>query len=138
MLVINSTCYSVMMLRRYIAPSPDEHNFPTDHHTVEFCIHTKFKRTKPVRRVVFDFNKTNFPALCRGLSEAHLDITTTNNIDECWEQWKDAFLSVVESFVPTKLVKDNNSPPWIDGEVRHLIRKKYTALRHSARRLHAR
>ena len=40
------------------------------------------------------------------------------------------FLSIVTTFVPTKLVPDTNSPPWIDGEVRHLIRKKYTALRH--------
>jgi hypothetical protein len=37
--------------------------------------------------------------------------------------------SVVSSYVPTKVVKDTNSPPWIDGEVRHPIRKKYTALR---------
>ena len=82
-----------------------------------------------MRRAVFDYNKTDFSALRRALSEAHLDIPLTNNIDECWEQWKDAFLSIVTSFVPTKLVQDTNSPPWIDGEVRHLIRKKYTALK---------
>ena len=44
-------------------------------------------------------------------------------------QWKDKFLSIVTSFVPIKTIQDTNSPPWIDGEVRHLIRKKYTALR---------
>ena len=82
-----------------------------------------------MRCVVFDYNKTDFSALQRCLSEAHLKIPFTNNMDKCCEQWKDAFLSVVTSFVPTKLVKYNNSPPWIDGEDRHLIRKKYTALR---------
>ncbi|CAB3998405.1 Hypothetical predicted protein, partial [Paramuricea clavata] len=35
-------------------------------------------------------------------------------------------------FVPTKNVKDANSPPWIDGEVMHFIRKKYSALRNIA------
>ena len=44
-------------------------------------------------------------------------------------QWKDKFLSIVTNFVPIKTIQDTNSPPWIDGEVRHLIRKKYIALR---------
>ncbi|XP_028413970.1 uncharacterized protein LOC114536830 [Dendronephthya gigantea] len=110
--------------------SPDEHNFPTDHYIVEFSIRMKFTRAKSIRRVVFDYNKTDFCALRKALSEANLNISPTNNIDECWEQWKDTFLSIVHKFVPTKLVHDINSPPWIDGEVRHLIRKKYTALRH--------
>ena len=30
---------------------------------------------------------------------------------------------------PTKTVHDTNSAPWIDGEVRYLIRKKYAALK---------
>ena len=51
-------------------------------------------------------------------------------MDECWEQWTNTFLSIVTTFVPTRLVPDSNSPPWIDGEVCHLIRKKYTALGH--------
>ena len=110
--------------------SSDEHNFPTDHHIIKFSIRTKFTKAKPVRRIVFHYNKTDFSALRRALSEAKLDVPLTNNMDECWEQWKSTFLSIVTTFVPTKLVPDINSPPWIDGEVRHLIRKKYTALRH--------
>ena len=39
------------------------------------------------------------------------------------------FLTAVESHIPVKTMSDTNSPPWIDGEVRHLIRKKYTALK---------
>jgi hypothetical protein len=35
----------------------------------------------------------------------------------------------VNNFIPVKFVTDTNSPPWIDGEVRHFIRKKYTALK---------
>ena len=82
-----------------------------------------------MRRVVYDYRQADFPALCRALTEACLDIPLTDDIDKCWELWKDNFLSIVTSFIPTKIVKDTNSPPWIDGEVRHLIRKKYTALR---------
>ena len=89
----------------------------------------KFTRAKPLQRVVYDYKQADFPALCRALTEACLDIPLTDDIDKCWELWKDNFLSIVNSFIPTKIVKDTNSPPWIDGEVRHVIRKKYTALR---------
>ena len=82
-----------------------------------------------MRRVVYDYRQADFPALRRALTEACLDIPLTDDIDKCWELWKDNFLSIVTSFIPTKIVKDTNSPPWIDVEVRHLIRKKYTALR---------
>jgi hypothetical protein len=82
-----------------------------------------------VRRTVYDCNRANFPELCKALSQTDLRVSLSDNIDDCWKHWKDLFLSVVSSYVPTKVVKDTNSPPWIDGEVRHLIRKKYTALR---------
>ena len=38
------------------------------------------------------------------------------------------FFSVAHKFIPVKTVKDVNSPPWIDGEVRYFKRKKYSAL----------
>jgi hypothetical protein len=101
-------CNNAEKLSDVLTFSSEEHNFPTDHQIVEFSIRTKFTRAKPVRRAVFDYNKTDFSELRRALSEAHLDITFMNNIDECWEQWKDAFLSVVTRFVPTKLVQDTN------------------------------
>ena len=31
------------------------------------------------------------------------------------------FLTAVESYILVKTMSDTNSPPWIDGEVRHLI-----------------
>ena len=34
-----------------------------------------------------------------------------------------------EAYVPTKTVKDTNTPPWIDKEVRNLISRKYKALK---------
>ena len=58
----------------------------------------------------------------------------SENIDEYWLTWKDLFLTVVSECIPVKTVKDTNSPPWIDAEARHCLRKKYTALRKYRRR----
>lgn len=38
-------------------------------------------------------------------------------------------MSAVDQCTPTKSVKDTNSPPWIDSEVRHHIPKKHGVLR---------
>ena len=57
-------------------------------------------------------------------------ISETLDINECWENWQDLFLTSVEEFVPKKTISDKNTPPWIDCKVKHLIKKKYTALRH--------
>ena len=40
--------------------------------------------------------------------------------------WK---CNISAKFVPKKTVFDKNTPPWIDREVKYLIKKKYTALR---------
>ena len=58
-----------------------------------------------------------------------IEMDLTENIDECWMQWKSNFQAAVDQFVPVKTITNKNSPPWIDCEVRYLIRKKYTALR---------
>ena len=122
-------CNCAETLSDVLTLSPDEHNFPTDHHIIEFCIRMKFKRAKPIRRIVYDYNRVNFSELRKALSQADFNSLLTDNIDNCWDQWKVLFSSIVTNYVPTKCIKDTNSPPWIDAEVYHLMRKKYTALR---------
>ena len=51
-------------------------------------------------------------------------IDLSKNIDECWMIWKNKFKAAVDQLVPVKTITDKNSPPWIDSEVRHLVRKK--------------
>ena len=60
-----------------------------------------------------------FPAISR----------RTEEIDQHWICWKEWFLAHVNNFIPKKVVRYTNSPPWVDREVRHLLRKKYAALK---------
>ena len=101
--------------------SPDEHTFPTDHFSIEFSVRTKFSRAKPVRRNIFNYNQVDFAELRRALSPAYFNVAITDDIEQSWKQWKNLFLSIVNVYVPIKTLK--NSPPWIDEEVHHLIRK---------------
>ena len=108
---------------------PRDGRFPSDHYVITFTIKLRFKRSKGTPRQMFDFKNGNLDALRESLSRTPFQIAASEDIDEYWSNWKDLFLSAVKDHVPTKTVRDTNSPPWIVGEVRHLIRKKYAALR---------
>lgn len=61
-----------------------------------------------------------------------LYMTRSDDVDmlQYWSQsqWKDLFLETVDECVPVKVIRDTNSPPWIDREVKLALRRKYYAL----------
>jgi hypothetical protein len=44
-------------------------------------------------------------------------------------KWKELFLKAAYENIPTKTIKNINSPPWINAEIIHVIQKKETARR---------
>ncbi len=61
------------------------------------------------------------------LSSCILD--DNKHIDNDWVSWKESFFSRVNQFVPKRKLKDRNSPPWINANIRHLLNKKDTIRR---------
>ena len=80
-------------------------------------------------KLYFPGRSSNFNDLRDSLSRVPFEIAASADINEFWDNWKALFLSAVKDHIPIKTVRDTNSPPWIDTEVRHWIRKKYTALK---------
>ena len=103
--------------------------FPSDHCVVEFEIILKFKQAKRVNRQFYDFKNGNFDSLRDSLTRLPFEVAALADVKEHWSNWKDMFLTAVKEHIPIKTVGDKNSPPWINSEVRHLIRKKYAALK---------
>ena len=54
-------------------------------------------------------------------------IQDTDDINLDWTYWKDAFMSAVSDFIPTKKIKGKNTPPWITSEIIHALWKKEAA-----------
>ena len=75
------------------------------------------------------FKNGNFDDLRDSLSRVPFEIAASADINKFWDNWKALFLSTVKDHIPIKTVHDTNSLPWIDSEVHHWIRKKYTALK---------
>ena len=51
------------------------------------------------------------------------------DVEADWQRWRDLLLGAAADHIPSKKVKRRNTPPRIDGEVKHLLKKKNTARR---------
>ena len=83
---------------------------------------------------MFDYKQGKFDELRSFLTHNPPVGFSSENISEYWLQWKEWFFNAVRKFILVKTVGDVNSPPWIDGEVRYFIRKKYSALNKNCKR----
>ena len=109
--------------------SPKESDVFTDHGTVSFEFHESTKATHRVKRTVYDYRNGDFDGLRGALEALNLCnlIQDSDDINSDWTFWKDAFMSAVSDFIPTKKIKGKNTPPWITSEIIHALRKKEAA-----------
>ena len=103
----------------------------TDHSTIIFYLKTSVKSGPKLKRTVFDYRRGNFDGLRATLDESDLRsvVESVENVKQGWIKWKELFLEAVYKYIPTKTIKNINSPPWINGEVIHAIQKKETVRR---------
>ncbi|CAB3986139.1 Hypothetical predicted protein [Paramuricea clavata] len=119
-------CNYPAIIRNVTTTSPEQYGYPADHHILEFAIPQNFSRSQPIKRIIFDYECGNFEKLRNALTNTTFEDMPSENIDHHRKEW---FLTHVKNSIPVKVVTDTNSPPWIDGDVRHLLRKKYAALK---------
>ena len=87
--------------------SPKESDVFTDHGTVYFEFHASTKATHKIKRTVYDYRNGDFEGL-RGAREALNSRNLIQDSDEInldWTYWKDAFMSTVSDFIPSKKIK---------------------------------
>ena len=94
--------------------SPKESDVFPDHawHGV-FSISRLFKSYSQNKRTVYDYSNGVFDRLRGALEALNLCnlIQDSDDINVDWTYWKDAFMSAVSDFIPTKKFKGKNAPP---------------------------
>ena len=107
---------------------PTQNDLITDHSSIVFNLKTSVKPSPSLDRTIFDYRRGDFDGLRSALQSIDLCsiIQSEGDINLNWLQWKDTFLAAVADFIPTKRIKGRNTPPWINGEIIHAIRKKET------------
>ena len=103
----------------------------TDHSVITFHLKTSVKAIPKLKRTVFDYRKGNFNGLRTALESIDLCNVIESEIDvkQGWLKWKEIFLDAVHKNIPTKTIKNINSPPWINSEIIYAIKKKETVRR---------
>lgn len=100
----------------------------SDHKALTFDLHMSYKFLSPNRQPTYNFKKADFNGLRSKLRESPLpdDFSEEQVIDinSIWSYWKNALSANVDAFIPKRKPKKFLSPPWIDGEATHAIRKK--------------
>lgn len=90
-------------------------------------------------RFVYCYKRADFDGLRKSLRDTPFDSCFQNDdINDNWQCWYNFFITAVEQHVPTLKIRNVNNPPWIDGEILHLLHlknsihpiwEKYRALR---------
>ena len=98
----------------------------TDHHLLFFDLLMRVGSKVCDNRNVFEFEHADWNGLHKTLRQHDLAPCETTDIDTDWAKWKDLFLCAAAKHITQKLFKMCNTPPCIDGKVKHLLIKKHT------------
>jgi hypothetical protein len=111
--------------------TPAEAGLSTDHDLLKFDVIVRHHRITKTVHSVYNFKAADLDSLKSEIqgSASINDCVSGTDIDVCWLKWKEKLLSIIDSHVPKVRIKDANTPPWIDKDVIHLLKKKETARR---------
>ena len=72
-----------------------------------------------------------FAGLRKALHEDPLEnyLDEDNTIEDDWLAWRSALFSKINHYIPKLKPREFVTPPWMDGEVRHAIKKKNSLLK---------
>ena len=96
----------------------------SDHYAITFRIKAKVEKVVNKRQTL-NYKKANWEGLNKALNSIKWDILIGKDEAEvAWKKFKLVLSSLVEKYIPTIVVKDNNNPPWFDEETFKLHKKK--------------
>ena len=106
--------------------SPTQAELFTDHNIIVFELSMCHNQLPKIRRTVYNYRQGDFAGLRTSLECLNLDslITTDDDINHDWQQWKKAFLEAVSQHIPSMKVKGRNYVPWMNSTILHNIKKK--------------
>ena len=105
-------------------------NLFSDHYLLFFDLNVRAKSLACDTRTVYNYRLADWNGLLETLRLTDLSPSVTStDIDSDWQQWLDLFLGALADNIPVKSFKRKNTPPWLDNEVKHLLKKKETARR---------
>ena len=94
--------------------TPIQTGLETEHDLLEFDFVARPRRVKKPARSAYNFKSADFENLKLQIMQRSAisnSVSCNSGVDACWS-------------IPKARVRDSNTPPWIDKEVRHLLKRK--------------
>jgi len=109
----------------------------SDHDIIHIEYDVNAKRIRKTPRKILLYNKADFESLRKHLHDFSERLQSTKidqaSANDIWNNFKDTLLKGIEKFIPSKMSKSKVGYPWIDLEIKRLIRKR-EKLFHKARK----
>ena len=112
--------------------TPIQAGLETDHYLLEFDFVARPRRVKKPAPYAYNFKSADFENLKLQIMQSSAisnSVSCNSGVDACWSNWKSALLDIIDANIPKARVRDSNTPPLIDKEVRHLLKRKESARR---------
>ena len=112
--------------------SPAEAEIFTYHSVINFDLLVHPKRLPRINRTVYVYQRGDLITVFRSALDS-LDlsglITTTGDINDDWQNWKDTFLATVSNHISIAKLRSRRNVPWRNSAMIHNIKKKNTLRR---------
>ena len=99
-----------------------------DHEIVRIVASIRPPKKKPVKRQISLWNKVDEVALRKDVHDFTAVVlekfSNSKDINEIWDFVKEGLDKIVKKHVPSKLTSSRNHQPWINSNVKRLIRKR--------------
>ena len=112
--------------------TPIQAGLETDHDLLEFDFVARPRRVKKPARYAYNFKSADFENLKLQIMQSSAisnSVSSNSGVDACWSNWKYALLDIIDANILKARVRNSNTPPWFDKEVRHLLTRKESARR---------
>ena len=77
------------------------------------------------KRTALNFKKANWEGLNKALNLVKWDtIIGKHEAETAWKNFKTVLSSLVQKFIPSVTIKENDNPPWFDDETFKAYKKK--------------
>ncbi len=104
-------------------------SFDSDHYLVNFSLNLNHKIPDSKPRFVYNYKRADWEGLKHSIQNSNLNdvIDSSDDIDQICTSWTDILTGFIKNHIPTIKIKNVNTPPWIDGDILKLSKKKENA-----------
>ena len=95
----------------------------SDHDIVPVLVNTIPSQTKQVPRNIPLYKKADWDQFKQTMRDFQSELLTAINVQELWDKFVSQLEQGIDKFIPTRKAGTRNGFPWINQEIRRLMRK---------------